>query len=81
MPKLKSLGGALVVLFLFGVRVHAQTPMDLEAAKRYFDDAKAASDADAGKLWGVRLYGPMMFADPQTRAVVANQADAEGTLR
>ena len=36
--------------------------------------------ADGGQLWGVSLAGPLMMVDPQTRAVFANQADAEGVL-
>lgn len=57
-----------------------QEPIDLDAAQQYFAEAKAASDRDSGFLWGVRLYGPMLFADPQSRFVVANQADKEGKL-
>lgn len=49
-------------------------------AKKYFDEMKATSDRDAGALWGVQLYGPMMFADSETRQVVANQADIQGRL-
>lgn len=35
---------------------------------------------DNGQLWGVSLAGPVMLVDPTTRAVFANQADAEGQL-
>jgi hypothetical protein len=56
-------------------------PMDLELAKRYFDEAKACAERDGGTLWGADLYGPMIFIDPQTRAIVANQADKEGLLQ
>jgi hypothetical protein len=31
-------------------------------------------------LWGVSLCGPMMFVDPRTRSIVANQPDANGVL-
>jgi hypothetical protein len=57
--------------------VHA---IDLQLAARYFQEAKWASDDDGGKLWGKPLYGPMLFADPQTREVVANQRDRQGKL-
>lgn len=50
-------------------------------ATRYFAEARRLSDADAGRLWGRPLYGPLLFADPATRAVVANEADAQGLLR
>ncbi len=41
-----------------------------EVAKRVFDQAHLASDEDGGKLWGVPLYGPLVFADPKTRTYV-----------
>jgi len=40
-----------------------------------------ASEDDGGKLWGRPLYGPTLFFDPASGAVVANQADKEGKLR
>jgi hypothetical protein len=75
----RCVGLSLVLLTFQGIA--QQSPIDLVAAGRYFEDAKAASDRDAGGLWGVRLYGPTLFVDPQTRALVANQADAEGRLK
>jgi hypothetical protein len=59
----------------------AQQVIDPVRAAQYFGEAKAASDRDAVVLWGVRLYGPMVFADPQSRTIVANQADSEGKLK
>jgi len=58
-----------------------QFPIDLAAAKRVFADAKSISDAEGGRLWGTRLYGQMLLVDPETRAVVANEADPQGVLR
>src|SRR5262245_40513801 len=55
-------------------------PIDLKVATEYFAEAKAAGDADAGKLWGKALYGPMLFVDPQSRFLVANQADEQNRL-
>jgi len=75
----QCVGLSLALLTLPGMA--QPSPIDLSAAERYFADAKAASDRDAGRLWGVRLYGPSLFVDPQSRALVANQADAEGRLR
>lgn len=54
--------------------------IDGKTAAQYFAEAKAASNADGGKLWGTALYGPMLFVDPQSRFLVANQADAQGLL-
>ena len=53
---------------------------DAAAVARYVAEARAVSDADAGRLWGRALYGPLLFVDPATRRVVANQADAQGRL-
>src|SRR5208283_795581 len=69
----------LTAVLLLG-SASAQSPIDLQLAARYFQEAKWASDDDGGKLWGRRLYGPMLFADPQTRSVVANQGDKDGKL-
>jgi hypothetical protein len=49
-------------------------------AAQYFRQLKQTSDRDAGKIWGVPLYGPIMFVDPRTGNVVANQADLERKL-
>jgi hypothetical protein len=48
--------------------------IDPALARQYFEEARALSEKDGGKLWGVPLYGPMLFVDSDTRAVVANQA-------
>jgi phage tail protein X len=55
--------------------------IDLALARRSFEEAKALSDADAGRLWGKPLYGPMLFVDPATRQVVANERDGGRILR
>lgn len=62
-------------------RQQAASPIDLQRAHQYFLEAKCLSDDDGGKLWGRPLYGPMLFADPETHTVVANQPDAEGRLQ
>jgi hypothetical protein len=54
--------------------------IDAKLAGQYFDEARAICDRDGGRLWGVGLFGPMMFADPESRAVVANRADESGLL-
>jgi len=57
-----------------------ETPIDLDEARRAFAAAKSASDRDAGRLWGVELYGPVFLVDPGSRFVVADRADPEGAL-
>jgi hypothetical protein len=54
--------------------------IDAELAARYFAEAEALSQLDAGRLWGVLIYGPMILVDPETHAAAANQADASGQL-
>ena len=60
----------------------AQTtqPIPFDAAQKDFAEAKALCEADAGKLWGVSLCGPILFVDPDSRTLVANQLDALGAL-
>lgn len=45
-----------------------------------FSIAKTISDRDGGALWGMKVCGPVMFADPETHEAVANQGDAQGQL-
>lgn len=52
----------------------------LALARTYFQEAARICTQDHGKLWRVSLCGPMLFVEPQTRAVFANQPDAEGRL-
>jgi hypothetical protein len=44
--------------------------IDVTAARAAMQDLDALCRADAGKLWGVSLCGPTVFADPQTRDAV-----------
>ena len=59
----------------------SSSPIDLELAKSYFDEARSLSESDAGALWGKPLAGPMLFVDPRSRFVVANQANKESMLK
>ena len=45
----------------------------IDAVRRFFAEAEAVSDADQGELWGVSLYGPMLFVDPVARRIYANE--------
>jgi hypothetical protein len=57
------------------------SPIDLGAARQQFQAAQEICSADGGKFWGVSLCGPILFVDPQSRRLVANQPDAEGILK
>ena len=56
------------------------------AAAQDYESARAAADlrelcaADRGRLWGVSLCGPVIVADPTTRAVWASDPDGQGVL-
>jgi hypothetical protein len=60
--------------------------IDTALASGYFLRAKAISDKDGGRLWGIPLYGSTLFVDEITRDVVANRPDymdaltADGTV-
>ncbi|MCL2235144.1 MAG: hypothetical protein FWB98_01735 [Defluviitaleaceae bacterium] len=54
--------------------------IDINKAKRFFEDWEQICDKDNGELWGFPLHTPFMFIDDQ-RNIVANQPDAEGNLK
>ena len=71
-----------ILLMLASTVAFAQVPtaIDIERARKSFAEAQQVSEKEGGQLWGKTLYGPMFFVDPATRAVVANEPDAEGML-
>jgi hypothetical protein len=70
----------LLIVLIFATRSAAQSSIDTKLAAQYFRQLEQSSDRDAGKTWGLRLYGPIMFVDPRSGNVVANQADLEHKL-
>lgn len=50
----------------------APAPIPVAAASAVFARRHALCSADAGRLWGVSLCGPLMLADPKTHAAIAN---------
>ena len=77
-----SIGKIIVLLmFAFIASAAAQTGgIDTKLASQYFRQLKETSDRDGGKTWGLPLYGPIMFVDPRSGNIVANQADLEHKL-
>jgi hypothetical protein len=49
--------------FLIAATQIDPTPVDQQRAEMYFREAKELCDRDNGRLWGVSLCGPMVFAD------------------
>ncbi|HWF90137.1 MAG TPA: hypothetical protein VN659_14925 [Pyrinomonadaceae bacterium] len=79
--RIVKLMAVLSGLLAFVTNAAAQSStIDLKLAAQYFQQLKQTSDRDAGKSWGLSLYGPTMFVDPDTGNVVANQADLEHKL-
>ncbi|HKC65633.1 MAG TPA: hypothetical protein VKB86_18470 [Pyrinomonadaceae bacterium] len=72
----------LLLLNVYTTRAAAQAEqaIDLALAQKYFQEARVICEQDNGKLWGRSLCGPMIFFEPRTRMVVANQSDHEGLL-
>ncbi|HEX6053236.1 MAG TPA: hypothetical protein VFZ21_28405, partial [Gemmatimonadaceae bacterium] len=54
-----------------GSKLAAQ--IDRDRATAYFREAADLCAREAGHLLGVSLCGPMVFADPRTREIVANE--------
>ena len=54
------------------------TPIDIPTARLYFEEVRQLAAADAGRLWGKSVAGPMLFVDPQSGSIVANRADRDG---
>ncbi len=83
---MKSLGlphrllRAASALLVFAHLASQEPSIDFGLAQKYFKEARAICTRDHGELWGKSLCGPMLFVDPQSRAVVANQSDREGRL-
>jgi hypothetical protein len=57
---------------------HAAAQVDQQRAEAYFKEAAAICQRDGGRLWGVSLCGPMVFADPRTRTLATNQPRPAG---
>jgi hypothetical protein len=51
----------------------AAAQVDQQRADAYFNEAATICQRDGGRLWGVSLCGPMVFADARTRTIATNQ--------
>jgi hypothetical protein len=51
----------------------AAAQVDQERAEAFFKEAAVICQRDGGRLWGVSLCGPMVFADARTRTLATNQ--------
>ena len=71
----------LSVLSPATLAVGESAEIDAKLAGQYFEEARAICDRDDGRLWGVTVFGPMLFVEPGSRAIVASHADKDGLLR
>jgi hypothetical protein len=53
---------------------------DTVLARRYFQEAAALIARDRGALWHRSLEGPLLLAEPRSRALLAAVPDSEGRL-
>ncbi len=79
---LQTLPASLVCLALAAITpLRAAATIDPAQALSIFQQANTICTRDGGALWGHTLCGPMLLVDPDDRAIVANQADANGVLK
>jgi len=57
--------------------VVVQAQIDQERAHRYFAEADSLCERDGGRLWGISLCGPMVFADAATQSIATNREEPE----
>ncbi len=84
MSRCLALASCLVTLFLtfhFLPANSQSTDSSAFLASNYFREARELSEKDNGKLWGLPLYGPMLFVDPKTGEAFANEMDSAGTFK
>ena len=58
--------------------ISAAAQVDQQRAEAYFKEAAIICQRDGGRLWGVSLCGPMVFADVRTRTLATNQPRPAG---
>jgi hypothetical protein len=56
----------------------AAAQVDPQRAETYFKEAAVLCERDGGRLWGVSLCGPMVFADAGTKTIATNQPAPAG---
>lgn len=76
----KRVGLAAALLFLSATGVAAGAQPEAAPAMAAFEQARSLCEADGGRAWGVSLCGPMLIADPATRAVIASMDGLETPL-
>ena len=68
----------LFLLVLLGVAAVADAQVEPQLAERYFKEAHALCERDAGRLWGVSLCGPLVIVDQRTGTRATSQPEPDG---
>lgn len=55
--------------------------IDIKAVEEIFEEYEEICERDNGNLWGLSLYGPLMFVERESRIIIANTADKYGVLK
>jgi hypothetical protein len=74
----KGLPAAALLAMCCAVPAAAQ--VDQQKAAVYFKEAAALCEREGGRLWGVSLCGPMVFADAATHTIATNQPAPDAKL-
>jgi len=64
---------ALALCVVLGSAALSTAQIDEQRGQIYFKEAAALCERDGGRLWGVSLCGPMVFADPLTKTISTSQ--------
>ncbi len=70
----------IILLLLNSLTSTGQIQTLEDTLSNYLDETRAVTFANKG-LWGLDLYSPILFADPNTRIVYANDSDVDGILK
>jgi hypothetical protein len=65
--------GQILILLSLCLVNPALAQVDQQRGEAYFKEAATICQCDGGRLWGVWLCGPMVFADARTSKNTANQ--------
>jgi hypothetical protein len=68
----------LFLLVLLGAAAAADAQVQPQLAERYFKEATALCERDAGRLWGVSLCGPLVIVDQRTGTRATSQPEPDG---
>jgi hypothetical protein len=68
----------LFALVMLGVPAVSDAQVQPQLADRYFKEATALCERDAGRLWGVSLCGPMVIVDQATGTRATSQPEPDG---